>query len=107
MKLNLKYAEGVWYDFDDEVKVKVRMFPNSKALSLNTDKFTDDDLEIIFKNCCIDWQGIEDQDGNVLECNEQNKEIIIDMFMEFVNFVMEKQQEIRDDFENSKKKSVN
>lgn len=101
MKLNLKYAEGEWFNFKDDAKVKIRMFPTSKWYLLNVDNFTGEDLELIFIECVLDWDGFVDMEDNKIECTKENKKLMLDSFTPLVNFVIEKQNEIREKFEES------
>jgi len=102
MKLNLKYVEGKWFDFK-EAKVKIKMFPNSKVLSLNMEELSFEDLSIILNECVVDWKGFVDEDGKEIKCNNKNKKLMVDVYMDLVNFVIEKQNEMREQFDKSLK----
>jgi len=102
MKLNLKYIEGEWFDFED-AKVKIKMFPNSKAMLINQEKMTPEQLIFIFDECVVDWKGFVDENDKEIKCNAKNKALMLDVYIPLVNFVIEKQVELREKFETSLK----
>jgi hypothetical protein len=41
-----------------------------------------------------DWKGIEDEDGNPLECNRKNKELLCEFNMQVVDLILTKIEEL-------------
>ena len=84
-------TEGVWFEINENVKFKLRMFGGSNLH--NIQKWTtqlskpyvrliqngdmDEDVQnrlnvkIFYKSCIVDWDIVED-DGSIVECNEEN-----------------------------------
>lgn len=96
MKFNIKILEGEWCKYNDEVELLIRPFPHSKLpfradgnLSMGEYNWT------VFDACVLDWRGVEDQDGNPLKCNKDNKLKVFDLDNKIYDFVFEKQAEIK------------
>lgn len=105
MKLNLKYVDGKWVDFREDAQVKIRMLPMSKSLSMADGEVDLDAMSTIFTECVVDWKGFVDEDDKPIECSPENKLLMFDCFMELVGFVVEEQNNLREEFALSLKNS--
>jgi len=114
MKLNLDYVEGKWFKYKGDAEVKIKMLSFSKAFGINLrrnpdkidgviDETTLEELYFVYDECLEDWKGFETPDGKELKCNPKNKKLYFEASREFSEFVIEKQQELRDSFETSLK----
>ena len=109
-KFDISKNTGVWFDMEGGGRVKLRTLPVSDLKRINkatitktpfvhvvdgrekvlTHEVVDDDRWTSMVNdCCIvDWENLFDKDGNKIECNADNKDILMcmedDTFREFV-----------------------
>ncbi len=51
-------------------------------------------VKLMFDAICKDWEGIEDENGNKIECTKENKEIIADNYIGIANFCIEEANKI-------------
>ncbi len=51
-------------------------------------------VKLMFDAICKDWEGIEDENGNKIECTKENKEIIADNYVGIANFCIEEANKI-------------
>ena len=90
MKINRKLAEAQWVDYPEgeEVKFKIRPFPMSQGMWMPDDK-TDivDFMWKRFNYCVVDWQGVDDEEGNPFNCTEENKKFIFDYAQDIMGWI--------------------
>ena len=89
-----KEEQGVWIDFGEGIRVRVRRIrsrfsqavrlelekPHSESIRrgpLPNDVAEDLMMKQIAKALISEWEGVTDEDGNVLECTYENKLAII------------------------------
>lgn len=98
IKINKKRAAGKWYKYPEDKTVEffIRPFPYSKTiLSLQLagkDPSESDNFETfktMFHECLTDWKGILDDEGVALECNTENKEMLLNNSVELTAFIYE------------------
>jgi hypothetical protein len=96
--------EGVWIDYGD-IRVKVaraggRNVKYQKVLeaeskphkrALQTDSMPEDQaramlMRVYSKTVVLDWENVDDGEGNIIPCTEEN---ILAMFKEFPDFFLE------------------
>jgi len=63
-------------------------------------------FEMVFSAVCLDWKGIEDADGNALECNSENKKRILDENFDMAVFCVQESQNIMNFLNKKKEKEV-
>ena len=97
---------GVWVDFGDGIRVRVRRIrsrfsqavrlelekPHSEAIRrgpLSNEVAEDLMMKQIAKALIADWEGITDEEGNVLECTYENKLAIIKSLSEFRDEILQ------------------
>ena len=99
MKFNTKLLEGEWFEYKnkkEKLDFLIRPFPNSKHPFKVTGDLTVGDYNwTVFRECVLDWKGVEDKDGKELVCNISNKLILFDLDSKLFDFVSEKQNELR------------
>ena len=96
MKFNIKLLEGEWCKYNEEVEFLIRPFPNSKAPSkMNNELSIGEYNWAIFRECVLDWRGVEDQEGNPLKCDMVNKQKVFDLDNKIFDFVFENQNSIK------------
>ena len=128
MKLNLKYAEGVWVTFRDAAKVKIKMVSMSKIMQHSSIKdkiaaaatkaeesneapkikvsdLNDDYLFMLFNEAIVDWKGFDDDDDKELKCTAKNKKIVYEFYPELREFVDKEHGRLRNSFSTSLKNS--
>lgn len=87
MKINTKVDEGIWFDYDEEVKFLLRPYPISSV---------DPSLDLIqegkkdFMYCVVDWHGLVDENNNPFKCTEENKAHVYDYYLYIREFVVDK-----------------
>ena len=107
MKVSKKILDGVWVRFDEDVEFLVRPFPASKhAFRIqNDDSRIGEYLYLVFKECVLDWKGFVDDNDQILECNDDNKQLVFDLIDGVGLFVFEEQQKLQikkaDELKNS------
>jgi hypothetical protein len=102
-----KLTEEMWHTHpeDVDVKVKIRRFPLTSALFAPNDP---DALAKLawqrFNYSITKWHGFVDDDGNPLECNEDNKRTVFDHMEDVLLWVasLMKEQDKPDEKKNSK-----
>lgn len=95
MKINRKNLEGKWVDWEHGVKLLLRPFPSSEGIfAPQNAKEIAEASWIRFDYCVLDWEGIEDEEGNTLECNSENKRLIFDYVEDLLSFVIVKTRQI-------------
>jgi len=110
---------GTWFYFDDEdeskggVRLRILMPRDFKSIQKRTQKKmvkykgdvrhawidTNTDLEqaLTWEHCIVEWKGVEDKNGKAIECNAENKAMLMDSSMEFLSFVTEKLEVLNQD----------
>ncbi len=105
MKLNLKYAEGVWIKYKGNAEAKIKMLSNSKSMLLSGKKLNMEDLLVIYDECLVGWRGFDDEKDKEIKYNDKNRQLMFEANMDFITFVVEEQGILRDKFEASLKNS--
>lgn len=91
MIINKKLKDEQWYDYTEKASFLIRNFPISE-LALMKDSEVDNSMGVLVKTaeyCIMDWKGIEDEDGVKFECNEENKNYLLNFYPEILTFVTE------------------
>jgi len=113
MKINLEtMGEGVWVEWKDGVRVKLRPLATSKTVELrkaatkktfeflngrrNVVEETDDEQfnDLLQEHLIEDWDGFYDQNDKPVPCNAETKKAILDYFHEFRLFAVTAGQEL-------------
>ena len=99
--------DAVWYDFEDGSRLKIRVYPFSKASIAYKDGsmiFSGNDQCDMFKYCLVGWEGIEDQNGKALACTDEVKQKIFDFRLNGIpDFVAEKGRQVGSEKEEQEK----
>jgi hypothetical protein len=96
MKFNTKILAGEWCKYNEEVEFLIRPFPNSKQpFKMSGELAIGEYNWTLFRECVLDWRGVEDSDGNPMKCNTENKLRIFDLNNKVFEFVFEQQTTIR------------
>ena len=100
MKVNMKNLNsGEWFFFDDKKpddgRINIRILSHGKLAEVREKAFktkrewhgsvkrewteTDDSVRdrIVWDYCIVDWENLEDEDGNPIECNTDNKLLLM------------------------------
>jgi hypothetical protein len=76
-----KVYEEKWIEHPEypTLRVKIRPFPMS-ALSLKPGEAASNmfQMETIFKYCCIEWEGVLDEEEKPIPCTDENKQKVFD-----------------------------
>jgi hypothetical protein len=94
LKINTKKSEGQWipYPEDKNVQFLIRPFSIFTLSRLPSEEtmaqLSPEEYWQIFNYCLMDWKGIYDTEEKPLKCNENNKKIVADHFMELASFVV-------------------
>ena len=99
-KFKQKIAKGKWTTFpeDDEVQVLIRPFSLFNLTKIPTEVDVDfTQFMDIYNYCLLDWKGIQDNQGNDLKCNDDNKKLVFDFDQELVLFVVNECSKLRQD----------
>lgn len=104
MKIDTKLAEAKWIDYEDdtEVKFKLRPFPMSQGIYVDSD----DIIEYTWKKfnySVIDWKGITNEKDQPLECNDENKKFIFDYVQDLMMWIMVEISKLTSDLSSQKK----
>jgi hypothetical protein len=106
IKINKKNLKSEWFDFDEGIKFLIRPFPLSeRSLSPSTSNI----IEVLIKQamyCLKEWEGVCDDEDNVLECNEENKKLLFDYSDDVVSFICDKSRELNDKIINMDEKKI-
>ncbi len=89
MIINTNLEKSIWCVYEDGVELKVKPFPLTHGVFRMA---MDNDLANqnwdLFDYCVEDWKGFENEKGEVLECNEENKRIVFNHFPQIIFFVL-------------------
>ncbi len=87
-----------WVEWKGDVRLLLRPFAFSQGIFVPTNaKEVAEAMWVQFNYCIMDWEGIEDEDGNTLECNEENKKLLFDYVEDLLDFVFHKVKEVTSD----------
>lgn len=106
-RINTKKSTGIWIDFpsDDTFKLKIRPL-NLLSLKAPAELSggTTKQYEIFewFDYVLLDWSGYNDEEGQVVECTKEMKEVVFNFDQEVVAFVISKATELRDEIVSGK-----
>lgn len=98
--LNQSKALGTWVSFpkDDTFKLQIRPL---NILSMNrppSDKTTtENQIWEWFDYILIGWEGYENEEGQPVECNEDNKKLVFNFDQEVVTFCIESATKLREE----------
>ena len=100
MKINKQAFDGDWFEYNEDVKLLIKPVG---YFDLDID-YSNLDGGSVFKSMekstlmksLVDWEGVETEDGEKLECNDENKELLLGQFVDIRLFISEKLNEIRD-----------
>ncbi len=96
MKINTKLADGKWISWNEKVKFLIRAFPIDNLMLLN-DQFVQQRVlgKQMLEYSVMDWDGIEDEDGKKYECNDANKDYILNYYDELGEFVVREIEKLK------------
>lgn len=102
--------EGKWFWFDEnnesEGGVLLRPLTVGEANKINKlcskkeKKFTKKNVyqwsdineeqynKLVYDYCIVDWKNVVIEDGKEIECNQENKMLLMNNSMDFVNFIL-------------------
>jgi len=103
MKLDSKKLKGQWFEYkfkEEAIKVFVRPFsafvlditPGESATDLKQDT-----VVRIIDHCVSDWDNVFDENGKKLECTKENKLAVCESLPDFLSFLMDKSQLLREE----------
>ncbi len=98
--LNKNYTDnGEWYDFKEGMRVKLKMptnketrrmlqestttFVNGRAPISDASKFN----RLHNHTVIVDWEGFDGNDDQPIQCTNENKDLLMDNWIEFFRFV--------------------
>lgn len=88
--MSRKLQKNKWVSMPDEDDVKFLMRPFS-VLHLKTiptdDKVTAEIMWEVFNAAIMGWEGLNDDEGKPLACNETNKRLVAEQFQDILSFV--------------------
>lgn len=101
-----KIAKGTWFKFEENDDFEIRIRPlttphfiNRPPAEKQTKEITaikqDEKLREWFMFSVVDWKNYKGEDGNLLECNKENKEMVSLYDSEVLTFVTSKHLENR------------
>ena len=109
----------VYEDGDTVVKFFVRVLPEGKVrrlltknVALNRDNIQEPNFNIgglvddKVDSIIMDWEGVEDSQGNPLPCNRSNKLIFYDNYPEIVDYVLAEVDKIAEREQKEKEKDL-
>jgi len=103
MKIDKKVLEAEWVDYKD-ARLHMRPLPVSANPYQMTGNMTIADYAWqVFDYCVIGWEGFEDDKGNELKFNADNKRLVFDVLDDISNFVMEQHTKLKDRFQDEVK----
>ena len=80
LKLNKKSLDAKWFDYEEGVSFKIT--PSNRLKDLNF-------KESLINNI-VDWKGIVDENDKPLQCNDENKTLLIGHNILVLNWIAEK-----------------
>ena len=63
-------------------------------------------LQRMFDAACVDWKGLDDENGNPIECNSENKRFIANNYPDIANFCIEESRNIEQLLQAQKEEQV-
>lgn len=93
MNINKKIAGNTWVKYDDNTDVEFLLRPVPYSYMKADTETLPEVLAANFDYCVVDWKGL-DSDGEVFECNAENKRYLFDYVTPIREFVMLKVSEI-------------
>jgi len=95
-----KLEAGKWIDYPPMKGIRLKIRPRS-MYSLNITPGenyspTTKDIFGLFNYALVDWEGIGDEDGKKLACNDENKFALISQNDEFGAFVITESSKLRE-----------
>jgi len=97
MRINKKAIDKEWFDFekgDIKARFEIRPFPLSLARNTEDNTFATMCSQLVYSVTA--WEGIVDENDKVLECNDENKEILFNFDDDVREFIFGKMAELRD-----------
>jgi hypothetical protein len=80
LKLNKKALDAKWYEYEEGVSFKLTPPNRLRDMTFSTS----------LVNNIVDWKGVVGEDDQPLECNEDNKSLLLGHNTKVLNWVAEK-----------------
>jgi hypothetical protein len=84
---------------DKEIRVKLRRFPVSQGMYI-PGVSSESMWSFAFKKfdyCILEWEGINNEEGNLLECNSENKKLIYDYIEDLMMWISVEIKKLKED----------
>jgi len=97
MKINKKVLDKEWFDFekgDIKARFEIRPFPLSLMKNVDDSTFATLCAQLVYSVTA--WEGITHENDKVLECNDENKELLFNFDDDVREFIFGKMAEMRD-----------
>jgi len=105
--IDKKASKEKWFDYDEDVKFKIRPFPISvRSLRPGANASF---MELLYKQatyCLVDWSGIKSIDGEEVPYSDENKEFIFNYSEAIIQWICVQSAVINNDIINVSKKKI-
>lgn len=89
MRIDTNLTKGKTVEWEDGVKFLLRPYPMSQLRISDKVELQMEQMLKMFKYCVVNWEGLEDEAGKLVDCTDKTKQYIFDHFSDIRDFVSE------------------
>jgi hypothetical protein len=103
MKFNKNVTKGKWFSYEINGQVVEILIKPFSAFTLDFTpaetrlELSNENIVRMINHCIADWKNILDENGDLLECNLENKMIVCEALPDLFSFIADKASLLREE----------